>query len=159
MVYLARHGETAWSLSGQHTGVTNLPLTQGGERNALRLGERLKALSFAKVLTSSLQRATRTCELAGFGSFAQIDRELLEWNYGEYEGRTTKEIHDLIGNCSSTAVLAVNPPIRLARAQIECWNGCAPSMVTFCFFPVVISYACLLPDGLGWTRRREDISF
>lgn len=92
IVYLARHGETAWSLSGQHTGITDLPLTERGERNALCLGERLQGLTFAKVLTSSLQRATRTCELAGYRSLAEIDRELLEWHYGEYEGRTTKDI-------------------------------------------------------------------
>jgi len=92
VVYVARHGETSWSLSGQHTGLTNLPLTERGERNARRLGERLKGLSFAKVLTSPLQRAERTCELAGFGAAAEIDRDLLEWNYGEYEGRRTAEI-------------------------------------------------------------------
>ena len=92
IVYLARHGETAWTLSGQHTGLTDLPLTERGERNARRLGERLKGLSFAKVLTSPLQRAARTCELAGFGAVAEIDRDLLEWNYGEYEGRRTAEI-------------------------------------------------------------------
>jgi probable phosphoglycerate mutase len=71
-VYLARHGETAWSISGQHTGLTDLPLTERGERNARRLGDRLKGLSFAKVFTSPLQRAARTCELAGFGRVAQI---------------------------------------------------------------------------------------
>ena len=92
IIYVARHGETAWSLSGQHTGLTDLPLTERGERNAVRLGERLKGLPFAKVLTSPLQRAMRTCELAGFGVRAEIDRDLLEWNYGEYEGRRTAEI-------------------------------------------------------------------
>jgi probable phosphoglycerate mutase len=93
LVHLARHGETAWSLSGQHTGLTDLPLTDRGERNARRLGERLKGLSFNKVFTSPLQRAMRTCELAGFGAKAELDRDLLEWNYGEYEGRRTAEIH------------------------------------------------------------------
>ena len=92
-VYLARHGETAWTISGQHTGVTDLPLTERGERNARRLEERLRGLSFTKVFTSPLQRARRTCELAGFGSVANIDRDLMEWNYGEYEGRRTSEIH------------------------------------------------------------------
>jgi probable phosphoglycerate mutase len=92
VVYVARHGETAWSLSGQHTGITDLPLTDHGERNARRLGERLQGLTFAKVFTSPLQRARRTCELAGFGAVAEIDRDLLEWNYGEYEGRRTTEI-------------------------------------------------------------------
>ena len=93
VVYLARHGETAWSLSGQHTGLTDLPLTDRGERNARRLAERLKGLEFSKVFTSPLQRAMRTCELAGFGDRAEIDRDLLEWNYGEYEGLRTQEIH------------------------------------------------------------------
>jgi probable phosphoglycerate mutase len=93
IIYLARHGETAWSLTGQHTGLTDLPLTERGERNASRLQQRLKGLTFAKVFTSPLQRARRTCELAGFGTVAQIDRDLLEWDYGEYEGRRTAEIH------------------------------------------------------------------
>jgi len=92
IIYLARHGETAWSLTGQHTGLTDLPLTERGERNASRLQQRLKGLTFAKVLTSPLQRARRTCELAGFGTLAETDRDLLEWNYGEYEGRRTTEI-------------------------------------------------------------------
>ena len=93
VVYMARHGETAWSISGQHTGLTDLPLTDRGERNARRLADRLKRLSFRKVFTSPLQRAMRTCELAGFGAQAEIDQDLLEWNYGEYEGRRTEEIH------------------------------------------------------------------
>jgi broad specificity phosphatase PhoE len=89
---LARHGETAWSLSGQHTGLTDLPLTERGERTARRLGERLKGLTFAKVFTSPLQRASRTCELAGFGTVAEVNRDLVEWNYGQYEGRRGAEI-------------------------------------------------------------------
>ena len=93
VIYLARHGETAWSLTGQHTGLTNLPLTDRGERNARALGERLNGLKFSKVLTSPLQRASRTCDLAGFGAVAEVDRDLLEWNYGQYEGRRTAEIH------------------------------------------------------------------
>ncbi len=92
LIYLARHGETAWSLSGQHTGLTDIPLTERGERNAKRLGERLRGLTFAHVLTSPLQRAFRTCELAGFGSVAVVDPDLVEWNYGVYEGRTTADI-------------------------------------------------------------------
>lgn len=92
VLYLARHGETAWSLSGQHTGLTDLPLTPNGERNARRLGERLKGMTFAKVFTSPLQRATRTCELAGFGAVAETDSDLVEWNYGQYEGRRSAEI-------------------------------------------------------------------
>jgi probable phosphoglycerate mutase len=93
VVYLARHGETAWSLSGQHTGLTDLPLTPRGELNARSLGERLKGMTFANVFTSPLQRAARTCELAGFGTQAEVDRGLLEWDYGQYEGRRTADIH------------------------------------------------------------------
>src|SRR5262245_45644252 len=92
-VYLARHGETAWTISGQHTGLTDLPLTERGERNARRLGQRLSGLTFARVLTSPLQRAARTCELAGFGAVCRVEPDLLEWNYGEYEGRRSAEIH------------------------------------------------------------------
>jgi probable phosphoglycerate mutase len=92
IVYLARHGETAWSLSGQHTGLTDLPLTERGELNARKLGDRLRGLKFAQVFTSPLQRAFRTCELAGFGAEAKVDHDLVEWNYGFYEGRRTPEI-------------------------------------------------------------------
>jgi probable phosphoglycerate mutase len=92
-VYLARHGETAWSISGQHTGLTDLPLTERGETNARRLGQRLSGLSFSKVFTSPLQRASRTCELAGFAKVAEVDRDLLEWNYGAYEGKLTADVH------------------------------------------------------------------
>lgn len=92
IVYVARHGETAWTLSGQYTGLTDLPLTERGERNARRLAERLRGLTFAKVFTSPLQRAARTCELAGFGAVAEVDRDLVEWDYGQYEGRRTAEI-------------------------------------------------------------------
>ena len=93
VIYLARHGETQWSLTGQHTGLTDLPLTKRGEDNARALGERLAGLKFATVFTSPLQRATRTCELAGFGAVAEVDRNLLEWDYGQYEGLTTAEVH------------------------------------------------------------------
>ena len=93
VVYLARHGETAWTLSGQYTGFTDLPLTERGERNARRLEERLGGLTFAKVFTSPLQRARRTCELAGFGAVAEIDEDLVEWNYGDYEGRHSADVH------------------------------------------------------------------
>ena len=92
VVYIARHGETAWSLSGQYTGRTDLPLTEQGETTARRLGERLRELSFTSVFTSPLQRARRTCALAGYGDVAVVDRDLVEWDYGEYEGRRTAEI-------------------------------------------------------------------
>jgi len=92
IIYLARHGETAWTLSGQHTGRTDLPLTEHGERTARRLGERLHGLTFARVITSPLQRARQTCELAGFGPVAEIEPDLVEWDYGKYEGRQGAEI-------------------------------------------------------------------
>jgi probable phosphoglycerate mutase len=91
-IYLARHGETAWTISGQHTGLSDIPLTQRGERNARRLGERLKGLLFARVFTSPLQRVRRTCELAGYARLADVDPDLTEWNYGSFEGLTTAEI-------------------------------------------------------------------
>ena len=90
IIYLARHGETAWSLTLQMTGLTDLPLTERGERNAGQLRERLGGLNFAKVFTSPLQRAARTCELAGFGSV--VDPDLVEWDYGDYEGRRSAEV-------------------------------------------------------------------
>ena len=83
IVYLARHGETPWTISGQYTGLTDVPLTERGERNARRLADRLRGLTFAKVFTSPLQRARRTCELASFGAVAEIDEDLVEWNYGD----------------------------------------------------------------------------
>jgi probable phosphoglycerate mutase len=92
LVYVARHGETEWSRAGKHTGRTDLPLIDKGETDARALGERLKPLTFALVLTSPLQRAARTCELAGFGASAVKDPDLAEWDYGAYEGRTTAEI-------------------------------------------------------------------
>jgi broad specificity phosphatase PhoE len=92
-LWLIRHGETAWSLSGAHTGRTDLPLTAVGERKAAELRTRLAGHTFALVLTSPLQRARRTCELAGFGEAAKIETNLLEWDYGSYEGLSTDQIH------------------------------------------------------------------
>src|SRR5499427_6766254 len=92
VVYIARHGNTAWTHSGQHTGLTDLPLTPDGERNAVRLGERMKGMKFAKVFTSPLKRASRTCELSGFGANAETDPDLVEWDYGNYEGLTSAQI-------------------------------------------------------------------
>jgi broad specificity phosphatase PhoE len=91
-IFLIRHGETAWSLTGQHTGWTDLPLTEDGERQARRLRERLGTMPFEHVFSSPLQRARRTAELAGFGDSIVLDPELAEWNYGHYEGRTSADI-------------------------------------------------------------------
>lgn len=90
--YLVRHGETQWSASGRHTGTTDIPLTERGEQNAARLRARLAGLQPAHVFSSPLIRARRTCELAGFGDRMQIDPDLAEWGYGDYEGRTTADI-------------------------------------------------------------------
>ena len=92
VIYIARHGETAWTITGQHTGLTDLPLTPQGEKNAQGLADRLKGIVFAKVLTSPLQRARQTSALAGFASVAEVDGDLVEWNYGEYEGLRSPEI-------------------------------------------------------------------
>jgi len=91
-LYLVRHGETAWSISGQHTGRTDIPLTERGEHDALALSARLRGLSLTKVLTSPLQRAWRTGDLAGFGERMEPDADLMEWDYGAYEGRRTSDI-------------------------------------------------------------------
>src|SRR5258707_9833185 len=92
-IWLARHGETEWSLSGQHTGLTDLLLTRHGEGRALKLAKRLQGMHFAKVFTSPLRRAARTCELAGFGAAAETLPDLVEWDYGDYEGAKTHDIH------------------------------------------------------------------
>jgi broad specificity phosphatase PhoE len=91
-IYLARHGETEWSLTGQHTGTSDIPLTENGERNARNLGERLRGTHFVKVWSSPLQRSRRTCALAGFAAQEEIDADLVEWNYGDYEGQRTADI-------------------------------------------------------------------
>ncbi len=89
---LVRHGETEWSVSGRHTGVKDIPLTEAGRETARRLGARLASRTFAEVWTSPRVRAVETCELAGFGHRAKVVPEIAEWDYGEYEGRTTDEI-------------------------------------------------------------------
>ncbi len=91
-LYLVRHGQTAWSLTGQHTGRTDIPLTEQGEEDARKLADRLRAVRFSRVFTSPRQRARRTCELAGLGEVAEIESDLMEWDYGDYEGQRPDEI-------------------------------------------------------------------
>jgi probable phosphoglycerate mutase len=91
-LYLARHGDTAWTDSHQHTGRTDLPLNARGEEHARQIGEQLRRYSFQHVFTSPLKRASRTCELAGFGKVAEVDRDLIEWDYGQFEGKVTSDI-------------------------------------------------------------------
>src|SRR5262245_20624980 len=91
-IHLVRHGETLWSITGQHTSTSDIALTDRGESEARRLGDFLRGMKFARVMTSPLQRAKRTCELAGFGDVAAPDSSLIEWKYGDYEGLRTAEI-------------------------------------------------------------------
>src|SRR5262245_33763847 len=92
-VHLARHGETEWSRSGRHTGRTDVPLTANGENEARKLGDRLRGITPALVVASPLQRARRTCDIAGFGARMQVEPDAIEWNYGDYEGKRSVEIY------------------------------------------------------------------
>lgn len=92
-IYIARHGETEWSASGRHTGRTDVPLTAAGEQQARQLGQRLLGIAFQHIWYSPLQRATHTCELSGHGDRALADPDLMEWDYGDYEGLRRAEIH------------------------------------------------------------------
>src|SRR5215467_11259746 len=91
-LFLARHGDTAWTDSRQHTGRTDIPLNERGEEHARQLGERLRGFSFVRIFTSPLQRASKTCEIAGFGATAEVDPDLIEWDYGDLEGMHTGDI-------------------------------------------------------------------
>jgi probable phosphoglycerate mutase len=97
-LWLMRHGETEWSLSGAHTSRTDIPLTDKGRERARKLGEYLQRVSFAKVLTSPMQRARETCQIAGLGAQARVDEGLREWDYGEAEGKTTKDMREKYGD-------------------------------------------------------------
>jgi probable phosphoglycerate mutase len=139
IIYLARHGETAWSLSHQHTGLTDLPLTERGEQTARRLGGCLQGLTFLKVFTSPLQRAKRTCELAGFGSTAKVDSDLVEWDYGQYEGRRGSDIR------------AERPDWNLFRDG--CPGGESPKQISDRADRVVVRVRAIPGDVLLFTSR------
>lgn len=115
-IYLLRHGETPWTLSGQHTSFTDLDLTSHGEGEAERLGESLRGIHFDHVLCSPLLRTRRTCALMGYEKVAQIDPDLVEWNYGDYEGKTTGEIRK---SCPDWTVFTKDPPNGETAAEIK----------------------------------------
>jgi broad specificity phosphatase PhoE len=162
VVYLARHGETAWTLSHQHTGRTDLPLTPQGEAEATRLGQRLHGLTFAAVLTSPLRRAVRTCELAGFGPAAAIDADLFEWNYGDYEGRTSADIHaerpdwqlfrDGAPGGESPAQIGTRADRVIRRVR-------GPSKATRCSFRADTFCECSRRAGSGSSREQASTCF
>jgi len=155
IIYLARHGQTAWSLTGQHTGLTDLPLTERGERNARRLGARLSGLEFAKVFSSPLKRAWPTCELAGFGAAAVVDPDLVEWDYGAYEGVTTAEVRKSAptGSCSGTDAPTARPRNRWACAPIASSREPARWTAMSSSSRAATSSACSLHAGSVSTHR------
>jgi broad specificity phosphatase PhoE len=119
VVYLARHGETEWTVSGQHTGRTDIPLTAHGELEAQHLAGRLGQIAWTRVFTSPLRRAVRTCELAGLAAAAEVSADLVEWDYGAYEGLTSAEIR------------ARQPGWQLFRDGCPSSSGCGPSPETW----------------------------
>jgi len=131
-VYLIRHGETEWSLSGRHTSRTEVPLTARGEARARDLGPRLRDLKFARVLTSPRQRARQTCELAGLGPQAEIEPDLAEWDYGDYEGLRSADIlgarpkwnlfHDGCPNGETPAMVSARADRFIARLRAQDGN-------------------------------------
>jgi len=161
LVYLARHGQTAWTISGQHTGVTDLPLTSKGEAEAVWLRTRLDGMKFAAVLTSPLRRAVTTCELAGFGAVAAIEADLREWNYGAYEGRTSAEItlNAPTGNFSETVVRKESRPTRSELGPTESCFGSGQSRETRSSSRAGTFFECSLRAGSVSSRGQGDFSF
>ena len=142
LIYLARHGETAWSLTGQHTGLTDLSSTEPGKDEARKLRERLTGINFDRVFTSPLQRSRQTCDLAGFGDIAAMDHDLVEWNYGDYEGKTSADPRTTgwLEVFFETVVPAVNPLPMWRHWRIASWIAsdrltkryCCSLMAIFC---------------------------
>ena len=152
VAYLARHGETAWTISRQHTGVTDLPLTAQGEVEARQLGERLEGLAFAGVLTSPLQRAVRTCELAGFGSAAQVEPDLIA------SPAPTSMPSALTGSCSAMVAREGSRPTRSGRAPTV-WRAVRGQWAApCCSFRADISSECSPRAGSGSNRGRAGTS-
>ncbi len=122
---MVRHGETEWSLSGQHTSRTDLPLTDDGRKRARALADLLSGYKFALVLSSPLRRALETCEIAGFGEVAQLEDDLREWDYGAYEGLTTPQIRETRPdwNLWRDGCPGGESPPRWERGRIGCWRG------------------------------------
>jgi Histidine phosphatase superfamily (branch 1) len=160
VVYLARHGETAWTISRQHTGVTDLLLTPQGEAEAVRLGERLEGSTFAAVLTSPLQRAVRTCELAGFSEAAEVEPDLAEWDYGTYEGRTSAEIHAERPDWElfRDGCPGGESPDQVERGPTGWYAGCGLSRGMCCFFRADTFSECSPSAGSGSNRGRAGTS-
>ena len=151
-IYFIRHGETVWSLSGQHTGRTDLPLTANGEGMARHLAMTLSGIAFSLVLTSPRLRARATCELAGLGGSAQTEPNLAEWDYGDYEGLRTAEIRQLrpdwdvwVDGCPGGRVLPTP-----ADAQINSSPGCATSPARLRSSRTASSGARSPLDGSAW---------
>lgn len=167
-IWLIRHGETEWSRSGAHTGRTDLPLTPAGCRKALEIGRYLAGRPFALVLTSPMKRARETCRLAGYGEAAQVDPNLCEWNYGDYEGRTTAEIRaerpdwslwrDGVPNGEQIGQVAERARTALARAVDS--GGDAALFAHGHFLRILAAcWLCLPPeDGRLWALDTASIS-
>ena len=153
-IYLVRHGETEWSASGKHTGRTDIPLTAAGEAAARTVAERLKGPSFQAVWSSPSQRADNTCTLAGFGAAGVKKDDLQEWDYGAYEGLTTKQILAARPgwNCFATAVRAARWRRMSAPGPTGSSAGCERPAATCWCFPARISCGCLRRAGSACRR-------
>jgi probable phosphoglycerate mutase len=178
-LWLVRHGETEWSRSGAHTGRTDIPLTPAGETRAADIRRYLARKPFALVLTSPLQRARETCRIAGYGDAAQVEPNLLEWDYGDYEGRTTAQIRErvpewniwtkgVVGGetaeqvgerarkvieraCAAAGDVALFAHGHVLRILAACWLGLPPSSGRFFAFGT----ACL--GVLGYEHQTRVI--
>jgi probable phosphoglycerate mutase len=153
-LFLVRHGETAWSMTGQHTGQTDIALTAHGQEEARALGVRLRATAFTTVLTSPLRRARQTCELAGLGVAAQVEPDLAEWHYGDYEGeRTALFTHGQFG----AALAARWIELAVGAAQHLPLDPACLSLLAYeqghATVPVIALWNAGNAGGLAWTSR------